>query len=135
MKQQEKISVPATGGASLLVIFAVLCLVIFALLSLNTVLAERRISEASARAAADWYAADLEAQKIFARLRNGQQVPGVVQTGAEYAYSVPVSEHQTLLVTVKETDGGWEVVSWYAVAHPEDGDTALPVWQGVEKEG
>ena len=135
MKKQGKLSVPATGGASLLVIFAVLCLVIFALLSLNTVLAERRISEASAQAAADWYAADLEAQEVFARLRNGERVSGVVQTGENYAYSVPVSQHQTLMVTVQKTDGGWEVVSWYAVAHPEDGDTALPVWQGVEKEG
>ena len=135
MKNQEKLSVPATGGTSLLVIFAVLCLVIFALLSLNTVLAERRISEASAHAAADWYAADLEAQEVFARLRTGEQVPGVVQTGEKYTYSVPVSQHQTLLVTVQKTESGWEVLSWYAVAHPEDGDATLPVWQGVEKEG
>ena len=135
MKKQEKLSVPATGGASLLVIFAVLCLVIFALLSLNTVLAERRISESSAQAAADWYAADLEAQEVFARLRTGERVSGVVQTGQAYSYGVSVSEHQTLLVTLKETDDGWEVLSWYAVAHPEDGNTALPVWQGVDKEG
>ena len=33
MKKRDKISMPAVGGASLLVVFAVLCLVIFALLS------------------------------------------------------------------------------------------------------
>lgn len=135
MKKQARFSLPVTGGSSLLVIFAVLCLVIFALLALNTVLAEQRISESYAQAAADWYAADMEAQEIFARLRSGEQVPGVQQMEGQYAYSVPISGHQTLWVTVKETDGGWEVLSWQAEAHPEDGDTALPVWQGVKKEG
>ena len=37
MKKQKKTSLPAIGGSSLLVIFAVLCLTVFALLSLNTV--------------------------------------------------------------------------------------------------
>lgn len=134
MKKRETISLPAIGGSSLLVIFAVLCLVIFSLLSLNTVLAEKRLSEAYAQTAQDWYAADLKAQEIFARLRAGEPVPGVEQTGAEYHYSVPISQHQTLLVSLKETDHGWEVLSWQTIAHPEDGAASLPVWQGLEGE-
>ena len=134
MKKREYLSVPTTGGSSLLVIFAVLCLVVFSLLSLNTVLAEKRISEASARAAEEWYAADLQAQEIFARLRAGEQVPGVIRTERRVSYSVHISGHQTLLVVLKETDGCWEVVSWRAEAHPEDGNSTLPVWQGTEKE-
>ena len=134
MKKREYLSVPATGGSSLLVIFAVLCLVVFSLLSLNTVLAEKRISEASARAAEDWYAADFQAQEIFAQLRAGEQVPGVSRTGQRVSYSVPISGHQTLLVVLEERDGCWEVISWRADAHPEDGDSTLPVWQGTEKE-
>lgn len=130
MKKEKRNSPPAIGGCSLLVIFSVLCLVIFALVSLDTVLAEQRLSEASAQAASDWYAADLEAQTIFARLRIGETVPGVTQSETVYAYSVPISGRQTLTVTLKETDGCWAVLTWQATAHPPDGDTALPVWQG-----
>ena len=134
MKKREYLTAPATGGSSLLVIFAVLCLVIFSLLSLNTVLSEKRISEASARVAEDWYAADLQAQEIFARLRAGERVDGVMQTGQTYAYAVPVSGHQTLLVVLKEKEGCWEVVTWRSEAHGEDVNTHLPVWQGTEEE-
>ena len=38
---------PMVGGSSLLVIFAVLCLTIFTLLTLSTVQADTRLSEAS----------------------------------------------------------------------------------------
>ena len=135
MKKQEAVPVPAIGGSSLLVIFGVLCLVILSLLALNTALAEKRLSETYAGLTEDWYAADLEAQEIFARLRNGEKVPGVERKADQYRYSVPVSGHQTLQVTVKETEGCWEVLSWQAIAHPEDGETTLPVWQGTEEEG
>ena len=40
---------PAVGGSSLLVIFAVLCLTVFALLGLATVQANSRLSDASAQ--------------------------------------------------------------------------------------
>ena len=134
MNKRKDFSVPATGGSSLLVIFAVLCLVIFALLSLNTVLAEKRLSEAYAQATQDWYGADLKAQEIFAQLRAGEPVSGVRQEGLQYTYKVPISHHQSLLVALKETQNGWEVLSWQTVAHPEDGNTTLPVWQGLEGE-
>lgn len=134
MKRQKHVSLPAVGGSSLLVIFGVLCLVILSLLSLHTVLAEKRLSEACARATLDWYAADLQAQEILARLRSGEQVPGVQVSEGEYTYSVPVSRHQTLLVSLQKNSDGWEVRSWQTVAHPEDGDTTLPVWQGPEGE-
>ena len=48
-QKQVQVSPPPVGGASLLVVFAVLCLTVFALLSLSTVRANERLSEASAR--------------------------------------------------------------------------------------
>ena len=62
-KPDSDFSPPAVGGVSLLVVFAVLCLTVFALLSLSTVRADARLSEASAQSVADYYAADCEAQK------------------------------------------------------------------------
>jgi len=132
MKKREQMSIPATGGSSLLVIFAVLCLTVFALLSLNTVLAEKRISEASAQQVQDWYRADLQAQEIFAGLRRGETLPGVTQTGTQYAYTVPISRHRRLEVRVKEENGSWEVLSWQTVAQPEEVQETLPVWQGED---
>lgn len=132
MKKQDKGSMPAVGGASLLVVFAVLCLVIFALLSLNTVLAEQRISEKYAQSVSDWYQADAKAQEIFAKLRAGQTVDGVKQEENRYQYTVGISGYQTLHITLEETEGCWKVISWQTKAHPEDGETTLPVWQGLE---
>ena len=63
-RKNQRFSPPAVGGASLLVVFAVLCLTVFALLSLTTVQADVRLADASVQAVADYYAADLEAQTI-----------------------------------------------------------------------
>lgn len=130
MKKQRELSVPAIGGSSLLVIFSVVCLTVFALLSLNTVLAERRLSQAYGEAAQQWYGADLTAQEIFARLRAGEEVPGVEKAGDQYAYVVAISDHQTLQVTVCHREKGWEVISWQTAATPETREDTLPVWQG-----
>ena len=57
MMDEERRSVPPAPGASaLLVIFAVLCLTVLAMLSLSTVQADARLSDASAEAVAGYYA-------------------------------------------------------------------------------
>ena len=132
MKKKDGLSLPAIGGSSLLVIFSVLCLTVFSLLSLNTALSEQRLSQAYREDVQQWYAADLQAQELFAKLRSGETVPGVDRSGGQYAYSLPISGHQTLQVVLRENGGSWEVISWRATAHPEDGDSNLPVWQGLE---
>lgn len=131
MKERERIPPPAVGGSSLLVIFAVLCLTVFALLSLSTVQAEKRIADASIRSVEAYYEADLQAEKIFARLRAGEMVPGV--TGAEdiYTYACSISENQTLMVTLKKTGESWTVLRWQAVAEPGESGEMLPVWNGT----
>ena len=55
---EKRFSAPIVGGSSLLVIFAVLCLTVFALLGLSTVQAGGRLSEASAEAVSAYYAGD-----------------------------------------------------------------------------
>ena len=61
MDKGKGFSPPAIGGASLLAVFAVLCLTVFVLLSLTTVEADRRLAEAAAQAVTDYYAADCQA--------------------------------------------------------------------------
>lgn len=114
MAERDKgFSPPTTGGASLLTIFAVLCLTVFALLCLSTVRANAALSEASAKAVENYYAADCKAQEILARLRYGEFPDEVTvhESTAHYddrvertqicAYTVPISGTQELQVEVE----------------------------------
>ena len=76
MDSKRRFTPPPVGGVSLLVVFAVLCLTVFALLSLSTVRADDRLSQASARAVSGYYAADCQAQEVLARLRAGELYRG-----------------------------------------------------------
>ena len=128
MKMYDRISSPAVGAASLLTVFAVLCLTVFALLSLSSAQAEKRMSESSARSVADYYLADAQAEEIFARLRNGELPPAVEQDSGYYHYSCPVSQSQSLEVTLYCDEGHWSVLRWQTEAHAMQANDTLPVW-------
>lgn len=131
MKKKERLSPPPVGGSSLLVIFAVLCLTVFALLSLSTVQAEQRLSDAAAQGVTAYYQADLEAEKIFARLRAGETVPGVREENGRVLYTCPISENQMLQVELRKTKDSWQIIRWQAVAQPDRIEETLPVWDGT----
>lgn len=130
MKRKERFSIPAVGGSSLLTIFAVLCLSVFALLSVSTARAEQRTAEASNRAVSQYYEADCRAEEIFAQLRNGEQVEGVAEDGGVYRFSCPISHSQTLMVELERTETGWQVLRWQAVAAETEADEDLIAWDG-----
>lgn len=120
-RKREIFSPPAVGGISLLVVFAVLCLTVFALLSLTTVQADGRLADASARAVEDYYAADCAAQEILARLRNGEvpmeatsHLEDSWHTGTRYTYTVPISDTQELDVEVLVDGEDYEILRWQA---------------------
>lgn len=107
---------PMVGGSSLLVIFAVLCLTVFTLLALGTVQADTRLSDASVKAVSDYYAADLQAEEIFARLRSGEHPECVLTENNQYFYSCPISDTQKLEVILQCTDQYWTILRWQAVS-------------------
>lgn len=131
MKEQNRISVPGVGGASLLVIFAVLCLTVLSMLCLSTALAEQRMAEASLKSTEAYYAADLQAQEIFARLRNGERVPDVETVGKVSSFSCVISENQRLEVQLHKEGTRWKVLRWQAVAAADAVNETLPVWDGT----
>lgn len=137
-RKRESFTPPALGGSSLLVVFAVLALTVFALLSLSTVRADARLGDAAAEAVRDYYAADCQAQEILARLRNGEKPEGVTFEGSGllYAsYSVPISDTQELQVRVclKGISGAdCTIERWQAVPVGEwSPDDSLNVWDGI----
>lgn len=138
-KRQETFSPPAVGGVSLLVAFAVLCLTVFALLSLTTVQADARLAEASARAVEEYYAADCAAQEILARLRNGE-TPAEAEShsydswhrGTRYTYAVPISDSQELQVEVLLDGEDYEILRWQAQYTGEwETVEGLDLWDGT----
>lgn len=135
MAERDKgFSPPTTGGASLLTMFSVLCLTVFALLSLSTVRADSFLSEATAKAVYDYYAADSRAQEILARLRFGELPDGVTVEDDLCRYIVPISETQELWVEVEvRSTNDYTVLRWQTVAVGDrEYDDGLNIWDGEE---
>ena len=132
MNEERSFHFPAVGGSSLLVIFAVLCLTVFALLGMSTVQAGGRLSQATAQAVSDYYAADRQAEEIFARLRAGDRPEGVTETDGVYSYACPISENQQLYVELQRSQDRWQVLCWQAQSTAEwETDDSLHVWDGT----
>ncbi len=110
---------PFTGGSSLLVIFAVLCLTVFALLAFRTVTADKRLADASAEAVRQYYEADTSAEAILGQLRTGIVPDGVSKDGDAYAYLCPMSDTQALSVVVFVTGTEYEIKQWKVVTTTE----------------
>ena len=127
-REKERFSAPAAGGVSLLVVFAVLCLTVFALLGLATVQADLRLADASAQSVKAYYEADCRAQELLARLKNGEFPEDVYLDGEHYVFDVPISEGQKLSV---ELDRDFTVLRWQAVSAWEwESDETLDIWDG-----
>lgn len=129
-KRDRDIQPPAVGSSSLLVAFALLCLTVFALLSLSTVQAEKRLSQSSAQAVESYYRADCQAEEIFARLRTGELPQEVTLSQGVYRYSVPMGENLELQVELTRSGDRWTVLRWQTMAPETELDDGLPVWGG-----
>ena len=132
MNKQHKFHAPIVGGSSLIVIFAVLCLTVFALLGLSTVRASQKLSDISAKSVSDYYSADSTAEAILAELRAGNIPDGVIADDEIYRYVCPVSDTQALAVEVQVTDKDhWEIISWNTFSTVSwDGNDTLTVRTG-----
>ena len=114
----------STGGVSLIVILAVLCLTVFAILTLSTVLADSRLSSGSIASAESYYKADSIAEEKIAELRERS-------AEGEQSFSVPISDTQTLFVEADISGGEVYIKRWETVyTAPWEPDSSLSVWGG-----
>ena len=118
-EQNKRFSPPMIGGSSLLVIFAVLCLIIFALLALSSVQADKRLGDAALSSVEGYYAADTAAEETLARLRAGERPENVEFTTngnrTVATFVEPISETQELRVEIDFTGGlgnDYRIVQW-----------------------
>lgn len=125
------------GAASLLVIFAVLCLTLLALLTLEQV---RNGTESSVRAAeqtAAYYEAESRAHEILAALREGKIPDEVTRDGDAYTYTCPISDTQALKITVvMDASHGYTVLEWRRISVFDwQADASTDVWDGNIPDG
>lgn len=132
MKEKRMHNPAIIGASSLLTIFVLLCLTVFALLSLSSAQADKRLSDASLESLAAYYEADLAAEKVYARLRTGEIPAGVEINDNTYSFVCPITDRQSLHVTVINDAESWSILRWQAVAEPEPSDNVLSVWSGGE---
>ena len=120
---------PMIGGSSLLIIFAVLCLTVFALLGFSTVQAHKRLADVSVQAVSDYYRADSQAEEILAHLRTGEIPEGVTESDNVYSFHCTISPTQMLLVEVQKDN--WKILRWQAVSITRwQADESLDLWNG-----
>lgn len=133
--KDKKLPAPVVGGSSLLVIFSVVCLILFALLMLQTVRNNLRTAEASRQAVADYYEADCRAEEILAEIRMGE-LPEMVTLakkpeGEFYSWSCPVGKTQVLEVEVRMDGREYEILKWKTRAFTEENEEEIQdLWEG-----
>ena len=125
-----------SGAVSLVMIFCVLCLVVFTVLTLSTAVRERQLSELTAERAQGYYQADAQAVETVAALRRGGEVsPKVRYTQEDSAtlaeFSIPAGGDQSLEVAVRLTDTDCEILRWQTVYTGSwELDNTIEVWDG-----
>ena len=131
------------GSASVVLVFAVLCLTVFALISYTAAGNDKALADVEAKLVQGYYEADTLAECILAELLAGDRIPGPASIrGVEITtrrdrepetaeFSCVVSDEKELYVKVAFYGESYAILSWrmrttgtWAI------DDDLPVWSG-----
>ena len=132
MKKDKSSIIGTPGSSALMVIFAVLCLAVFAVLALSGALAGQRLENVSAESITAYYEADAEAEAMLAQIRGGDIPDGVEKDGDVYSWSCPIGNTRQLLVKAEVKDKAYKILQWQtAYAADWTGDDSLNLWDGL----
>lgn len=140
MAKQEIRRKANIGSSSLILIFIVLCLVTFSVLSLGNAKREDALSKRSASSVQEYYRADAEGEAFLQMadqaLMNGDKAglaPYLQSATGTYCTDVSMTAGQALRVelALDWEKQSYQVLSW-KVYHQEDYeiDQSVPVWSG-----
>ena len=113
-----------------LMIFAVLCLTVFAVLSLSTAKAGDRLSLGTQKAVQAYYSADNQAEQILAALRRGEHPEEVREMDGTCYYSCPINERLSLFVSVAVEGDSYSVLRWQAAVDESMITETQELWDG-----
>lgn len=101
------------GAPLLLTALLVLMLVTFSLLSLSSAREEQRRAELMAQRSTAYYAACSQAEAVLDRLTCGEEADIPLEDqGDTLRFRVPITETQSLSVTLRKENGGYTVIGW-----------------------
>ena len=129
------------GSVSLILIFCVLCLTIFSLLTLSFARSENALTQKLADSAQNYYAADMKATQAIAELEqalsSGEQP--AIAAGLEMNYSQTdrgllvsflsqIDRQRSIAVTVVYFDGSFDILRWQETENAHwSPDNTIPV--------
>ena len=103
------------GVSTLLMLFSVLCLTVFAVLALVSANSQAKLTQKAADAVTNYYLADTRAADIFDEVKSGNlsSVEKTVSNGMTYyRYGVDVDGKQQLQVVLSDSGGILDIVTW-----------------------
>jgi len=128
-----------SGAVSLVMIFCVLCVSVFAVLTLSTAMNEKRLSDLAAQRATEYFEADCRAAEIVSDLSVGREPAGdveITRTGTEEGqiveFSLPAGGSRVLTVrAVLDDGGGCRILCWRtSYAGSWETDNTIEIWDG-----
>ena len=134
------------GSASLILVFSVLCLTVFSLITFVVAGNDKALTDAEANLVAGYYEADAFAENVVAEIVDDGAMPDSVSgidiaygqdfsTGAKIASFVcPISNHKELYVSIALHEGAYDILSWrmFDIGQWTINDK-LNVWQGSDE--
>jgi hypothetical protein len=131
------------GSASIVLIFAVLCLTVFALISLSSVKNDKALTDSNVKLVKAYYEADTLAECILADIMSGglqETVRGIeITTGFDMdifadtvSFDVPILNDKVLHVAAAFGFDGTEILIWSMrdLREWHENEDHLPVWDG-----
>ena len=135
------------GSASIILIFAVLCLTVFTLIAFVVSGNEKALVDSEVRLVTNYYNADARAESILGEILKSDIKPDVVDdieidywfdfdSGSDMAsYSCPLADDNELYVSLALTDDSYRILSWKL---RNTGDwvfnDSLDLWTGEDDE-
>ncbi|MCL2840038.1 MAG: hypothetical protein FWE05_04615 [Defluviitaleaceae bacterium] len=133
------------GSASIVLVFAVLGLTIFATISYISALTDQVLIDSEVESVVAFYTADAQAELIVAEILSAEITPEYVN-GIEItsywdwdliaelvSFAYPVTETRLLYVVIAIGLDSYEIITWRMYNTWEwEADTRLNVWQGGE---
>ena len=131
------------GSTSLVLIFTILCLSIFCLISHTAAANDLSRAQAEAELVVAYYQADALAERVLAEIIVAENIPAAIQglqintdtadggSVQTAAFNCPISERKELYVKLSKTPDLYEVLSWKMQdTQAWSPDLGRPVWPG-----
>jgi hypothetical protein len=131
------------GSASIVLVFAVLCLTVFSLITFVVANNDKALVETNSRLVVGYYNADAFAERIVAEIAFSDIVPDSIEgieiktewawylDGYYAEFSTPISDIKSLYVKMAVSGDTYSVLSWLMYNTDEwEFDSGLNVWDG-----